>query len=223
MCNEGARAMNDKQLRLNVIDELDFEPSVNAANIGVQASGGVITLTGHVPDYAQKLAAEHATWRVKGVKAVVQNIAVHFDSEPVSGDEEIAKRAIDVLKADSSVPAGIRPTVHNGWVTLEGEVSWQFQRDNAERDVFRLYGVTGIANNITLKPVAQVGAIKERIEDALKRSAEVEASKIRIEIENGDTVTLEGAVGTWAERMAVQHAAWSAPGVKSVIDHLRIS
>lgn len=214
--------MDNKQLRQDVIDELDFEPAVDSANIGVQASGGVITLTGHVPDYAQKSAAEQAAWRVKGVRAVVTNIQVHFDAEPVTGDEEIAKRALDILNGDGTVPSGIRPTVSNGWVTLEGEVAWQYQRDNAEYDVRRLYGVTGITNNISLKPAAQAGAIKQRIESALKRSAEVEADKVRIAIENGDTVTLDGAVSTWAERTAVERAAWSAPGVRSVVDHLRI-
>jgi len=214
-------AMNDKQLRQSVIDELDFEPSIDSADIGVMAEDSVITLTGHVPAYGQKLATERAAWRVKGVKAVVQNINVRYSTDATS-DEEIAKRALSVLLCDSTLPNDIRLTVNKGWITLEGQVSWQYQLANAENDLRHLLGVTGISNNITIKPRAQVSVVKQHIEDALKRSAEIEARQIRIEVKDGNTVTLEGRVDTWSERMAVEHAAWSAPGVKSVVDHLTI-
>jgi osmotically-inducible protein OsmY len=213
--------MNDKKLRKAVIDQLDFEPGIDSADIGVAAEAHVVTLTGHVPNYAQKVAAERAAWRVKGVQAVVDNLEVRYAAEPAS-DGEIAKRALSSLQWDATLPSDLRVTVNNGWVILEGQVQWQFQRENAGKDVRKLFGVMGITNNITLKPVARTATVKQRIEDALKRNAEVEAALIRVDIEGGDTVTLDGKVDTWSERMAVQHAAWSAPGVKSVIDHLTI-
>jgi len=213
--------MNDKQLRQHVIDELDFEPSIDSADIGVLAEEGVVTLTGHVPSYVQKTAAERATWRVKGVKAVVQNIIVRYPRLQ-SSDEEIAKRAIELLAWDSSVPDGIRVTVDRGWLTLEGQVSWQFERSAAEKGLRHLIGVTGITNNITLKSIAQVSTVKRCIEEALKRNAEIQANQIRVEIKDGRTVTLEGKVDNWSERAAVEHAVWSAPGVSSVVDNLTI-
>ena len=213
--------MNDKQLRQAVIDELDFEPSIDAADIGVMAEDGVVTLTGHASTYYQKLSAERAVWRVKGVRAVVQNIEVRFIGD--TSDEEIAKRALGVLKWNSAVPTDIHVTVNKGWVTLDGRVEWQYQRTGAETALRTMHGVTGITNNIAIKPSVQVPVVQQRIEDALKRSAEVEAKQIRIAIKNGDTVTLDGKVDTWSERVAVERAVWSAPGVKDVVDHLVIA
>ena len=165
--------MNDKQLRKAVIDELDFEPSIDSADIGVLAEDGVVTLNGHTPTYYQKMAAERATWRVKGVKAVVQNVEVRYSGD--TDDEEIAKRAIGLLKWDSTVPTDIHVTVNKGWITLEGQINWQYQRSNAETDLRHLSGVRGISNNITIKPTARASVVQHRIEDALKRSAETEA------------------------------------------------
>ncbi|WFC41551.1 BON domain-containing protein [Pseudoxanthomonas sp. SE1] len=213
--------MNDKQLRQAVIDELDFEPSLDSADVGVLAEDGVITLTGHVPTYYQKLSAERAAWRVKGVKAIAQNIEVRFASD--TSDEEIAKRALGVLKWSSTVPSDIHLTVNKGWITLEGKVDWQYQRTGAESALRSLRGVTGISNNIVIKPTVQVPVVQQRIEDALRRSADVEAKQIRIAVKNGDTVTLDGKVDTWSERVAVERAVWSTPGVKDVIDHLVIT
>ena len=212
--------MNDKQLRKAVIDELDFEPSIDSAEIGALAEAGVVTLTGHVPTYYQKMAAERAAWRVKGVKAVVQNIEVRYSSD--TSDEHIAKRAIDLLKWDSTVPTDLHVTVNKGWITLGGAVQWQFQRENAEKDLAHLRGVTGISNNITIKPTAQVSVVQQRIEDALERNAQVEAKQIRVEVRSGDTVTVSGKVDNWSERMAVERAIWAAPGVRNVIDNLSI-
>lgn len=212
--------MNDKQLRKAVIDELDFEPSIDSADIGVLAEAGIITLTGHTPTYYQKMAAERAVWRVKGVKAVVQGIEVRYMGD--TSDEEIAKRAVDLLKWDSTVPTDLHVTVHKGWITLEGAVQWQFQRENAEKDLALLRGVTGISNNVAIKPTVQVSVVQQRIEDALKRNAQVEAKQIRVEIRSGDTVAVSGKVDNWSERMAVERAVWAAPGVKSVIDNLSI-
>lgn len=214
--------MNDKQLRQAVIDELEFEPSIDAADIGVLAQDGIITLNGHVPVYSQKMAAERAAWRVRGVRAVVQDIAVRYTGDPNS-DDQIAKRAVDVLRWDSTVPSQVHLTVNDGWITLSGEVDWQFQRNNAEKDLRALSGVLGITNSITLKPAAQLAVVKDKIEEALKRNAEIEAKRIQVDIRDGGTVTLNGFVDNWSERQAVQHAVWSTPGVRVLHDNLAIA
>ncbi len=216
--------MDDKLLQQNVIDELDFEPSIDSADIGVTAERGVITLSGHVPSYTQKVAAERAAWRVKGVKAIAQEIQVRFPGDKKSNDDEIARRAIDILEWTSSVPDdSVQVKVQNGWVTLIGEVGWNYQREAAETSIRRLSGVFGVTNDIALTPVVQSADIVERINNALKRQAEVEASRIRVFVRDGDRVSIEGEVDNWEERRAVERAAWSAPGVRMVEDHLRIS
>ncbi len=215
--------MNDKQLRSNVIDELDFEPSVDASNIGVAAENGVITLTGHVPTYWQKSAAERAVWRVKGVKAIAEEIEVRYESDKKRADDQIAQRALDMLAWDASVPDGaIRVKVQDGWIHLEGEVDWQFQRQAAEADVRKLSGVMGVMNAITLKQTVQTPDVRKRIEDALKRHAEVEATNISINVLGNGLVKLEGKVDSWDERRAVERAVWSAAGVRAVDDRIGI-
>ncbi len=215
--------MNDKQLRRDVIAELDFEPSIDAADIGVAVEDGVVTLSGHVPNYAQKLAAERAAWRVKGVKAIAQEIQVRLASDKKCNDDEIAKRALDILAWNASVPReALHVKVQNGWVTLTGNVNWNYQRDAAEAAIRKLSGVVGVANSIDLVPAVQSADIKQRIVDALKRHAEVEADRILISVQAGGKVSLEGDVHNWDERRAVERAAWSAPGVRIVEDHLRI-
>jgi len=216
--------MNDKELRQNVIDELDFEPSIDSSDIGVAVENGVVTVTGHVPNYTQKLAAERAVWRVKGVKAIAQEIEVRIPSEKTETDDEIAKRAVNMLAWNAAVPKdAIHVKVQKGWVTLTGDLNWNYQREAAETAVRKLSGVTGVINNITLKPTVQPVDVKQRITDALKRHAEVEAAQIRIDVREGGTVCLEGEVDNWDERQAVVHAAWAAPGVRMVDDRLRIS
>ena len=216
--------MNDKELRQNVIDELDFEPSIDSSDIGVAVENGVVTLSGHVPNYTQKLAAERAVWRVKGVKAIAQEIEVRIPSEKTETDDEIAKRAVNMLAWNAAVPKdAVHVKVQKGWVTLTGDLNWNYQREAAETAVRKLSGVTGVINNITLKPTVQPVDVKQRITDALKRHAEVEAAQIRIDVREGGTVCLEGEVDNWDERQAVVHAAWAAPGVRMVDDRLRIS
>jgi osmotically-inducible protein OsmY len=146
---------------------------------------------------------------------------VRYAGEPTS-DEEIAKRALGVLRWDSTVPDSVHLTVSKGWLTLTGEVTWQYQRNNAENALRHLGGIAGISNNITIKPRPQVGVIKQRIEEALRRSAEVEARQIRVDIKDSGTVMLDGKVDTWSERSAVERAAWSVPGVHSVVDRLDV-
>lgn len=215
--------MNDKQLRQLVVDELEYEPSLDAADIGVAAENGVVTLSGYVTTYAQKVNAERAAWRVKGVKAIAQEIEVRLPGDKRQHDDEIAQRILNIFAWNTVIPANaIKVKVADGWVTLSGQVDWHYQRSAADAEVRRLGGVKGVINEIQLMPAAQKGDVKRRIEDALQRCAEVEASNIRVDISDGGTVHLEGRVDNWGERNAVERAVWSAPGVRRVEDHLRI-
>jgi osmotically-inducible protein OsmY len=216
--------MTDIQLRQNIIDELDFEPSVNAVHIGVAIDNGVVTLTGHVTSYAEKLAAEEAVRRVKGVRAIAQEIEVRYPGDKKTADDEIAARALNILRWSAVVPAEkVQVKVQNGWVTLTGEVDWQFQRNSAERELRKLSGVAAITNDITIKSRVQSQDIKRKIEDALKRSAEIEAQRIHVSVLDGGKVSLEGKIHNWQERYIVENAAWSAPGVTWVEDKLAIA
>lgn len=211
--------MDDKTLRQNVIDELDWDPSIDSANIGVAAHNGVVTLTGHVPTYAEKIAAAGIARRVKGVKAVVQEMEV-FAAYTGDSDENIARRAVNILDWDVMLPReAVKVQIAQGYVTLTGQVDWDYQRRIAEADVRKLGGVTGVTNDITLKPRADAGDIKRRIEQALERSATVDAKTIKVSVQDG-CVTLDGKVRAWHERDTAEWAAWAAPGVKSVVDHV---
>jgi osmotically-inducible protein OsmY len=213
--------MNDKQLRQLVVDELEYEPSIDAADIGVAAEDGVITLNGHVADYMQKMAAEHAAWRVKGVKGIAQEIEVRFPDDKKWNDDEIAQRAVNILAWNTLVPKDcVRVKVSDGWITLSGSMKWNYQRQAAENEVRKLNGVKGVTNGITLTSAVQAGDLKRRIQGALKRHAEVEADAVRVDIHDDGTVRIEGRVDNWSEMQAVEHAVWSAPGVKRVDDHL---
>lgn len=215
--------MNDLQLRQYVLDELEFEPSVNAAHIGVAADVGVMTLTGHVGTYAQKIAAVGAAKRVKGVRGIADDIEVRYAFDKKTSDDEIAKRAVDILAWDSLVPSGsIQVTVRDGLVTLSGTADWFYQKTTAEQDVQNLTGVRSVINNIEIKPRARAGDIKRNIEDALRRHAEIEAKGIRVTVKDGDRVVIEGKVDNWDEAAAVEKAAWSAAGVKAVEDRLLV-
>jgi osmotically-inducible protein OsmY len=216
--------MDDKQLRQNIIDELEFEPSVDAQDIGVAVSEGIVTLSGHVSSYAEKVAVQHAVQRVKGVRAIAQEIEVRYPGEKKTADDEIAKRALNILKWDAVIPgAAVRVTVQKGWVLLTGEVDWQFQKKAAEDAIRKLSGVTGVSNSITIKPRVSASDIKKKIEDALARNAHVEARAIRVNVSDGNKVRLEGAVDSWDDRDVVENAAWSVPGVQSVDDRLAIA
>ncbi len=213
--------MNDKQLRQLVVDELEYEPSIDAADIGVAAENGVVTLSGHVTDYVQKMAAERAAWRVKGVKGIAQKIEVRLSGDKKWNDDEIAQRALNILAWNTLVPKDcIRVKVSDGWITLSGGVNWNYQRQAAENEVRKLSGVKGVTNSITLNSAVRAGDLKRRIQDALKRHAEVEADAVRVEVRDDGTVRIEGRVDNWSEMQAVEHAVWSAPGVQRVDDHL---
>ena len=215
--------MSDLQLRQDIVDELEFEPSIDAAHLGAAVENGVVTLTGHVSSYAEKLAAVQAVRRVKGVRAIADEIEVRFLGDRKTADDQIAKRAIDILEWNATVPgSSVQITVRHGAVTLAGNVDWYYQRNAAEDNVRTLSGVTGVINNIVIKPRIQAQNVKSKIEDALKRNAEVEAKAIRVTVQDGNQVVLEGNVHSWDERYAVTTAAWSAQGVKSVENRLTI-
>ncbi len=216
--------MSDISLRQDIIDELEFEPSLNAAQIGVAVNKGVVTLAGSVGSYAEKIAAEQAVRRVKGVQAIAQEIEVRYPNDKKTADDEIAGRVVSILRWSAVVPANsVQVKVQDGWVSLSGQVDWQFQRAAAEAEIRRLSGVAGVINSMTIKPRVQAADVKRKIEDALKRYAEVEADGIRISVLGDGKVTLDGNVHDWRERDAIKRAAWSAPGVTMVEDRLMIS
>jgi osmotically-inducible protein OsmY len=216
--------MTDVSLRQDIIDELDFEPAVNSAHIGVAVADGVVTLSGHVGSYAEKIAAENAARRVKGVRAIAQEIDVRYANDKKTSDDEIAARALAIMRWNTVVPPdSLQIRVQNGWVTLTGELDWQFQRVAAEDQIRKLSGVAGVMNSITLKPRAKAPDVKLKIEEALKRSAEVEASNIQVTMVGDGRVALEGKVHDWQERQAVTNAAWSANCILSVEDRLSFS
>ena len=215
--------MNELKLRDDILDELDYEPIVDPVHIGVAVDQNVVTLTGHVGSYAQKLAAVSAVRRVKGVHGIADEIEVRTPSDAKTSDDEIASRAIDVLSWDSVVPSeAIQVTVRDGLVTLTGKVNWYYQKGSAERDVRNLSGVRSMVNNIEVEPHAKADNVKKNIEAALTRHAEIEAKDIRVTVRDDDEVLLEGKVRNWDEKFAVENAAWSAPGVKNVRDRLTI-
>jgi hyperosmotically inducible protein len=214
--------MTDAQLRQDVTDEFEFDPAFDGEHIGVAVDNNVVSLTGHVTSYAQKVAAIAAAGRVKGVHAIAENIEVRYPFQTKTADDQIAKQAMDILTWDVIVPDTVDVLVQDGWVTLSGHVDWYYQKKAAEDDVRKLSGVRGVTDNISIKPRVEASNVKTKIELALKRHAEIEAKAIRVTVENGNKVILDGKVDNWDERRAAESAAWSAPGVAFVEDHLTI-
>jgi osmotically-inducible protein OsmY len=210
----------DAQIQKDIMQELTWDASVTHEHIGVAVQDGVVTLSGTVPSYIEKSAAEKAAQRIAGVKAVVEKIEVKLPGSLQRDDQDIARAILDQFRWHSQVPQElVKVSVENGWVDLSGEVEWDFQRSAAEAAVRGLLGVKGIVNKIAIKTRAiQPAVIKANIEEALKRAAEREANRIGIEI-LGTRVILSGKVRSFAELRDVKGAAWSAPGVTSVDDH----
>lgn len=212
----------DSQLQHDVIDELDWEPAVDHADIGVSVVDGVVTLNGFVKSYPEKIAAERAAKRVAGVRAIAEEIRIRYPSDAKTADHEIAKRILDVFHWNVMIPEQqIQVKVEKGWVTLTGDVEWHYQADEAKRAASRIGGVTGVTNSIGIRNRANVYDVRKRIEDAFKRQAGLDASTVTI-VADGSKVTLGGTVSAWYERQAAEQAAWAAPGVTCVEDRIRI-
>jgi osmotically-inducible protein OsmY len=213
----------DSQLQSAVMDELRWEPSINAADIGVAAKEGVVTLTGFVRSYPEKQSAERAAKRVAGVKAVAEEIEVHLPGIYERTDADVAKSAVTALVWNVTLPRdSVKVMVEHGWVTLEGEVSWQYQREAAEDAVRHLLGVKGVSNLVQIKAIVDTVHLKANIEQALIRNAQFDARQINVEAVNGKVV-LRGQVRSWAEKEEAEHVAWSAPGVTKVENAVTVS
>ncbi len=213
----------DVQVKQDVIAELKWDPEIDESKIGVIASKGAVTLTGHVPTYRQKIAAKTAAKRVSGVLAIVDEIEVRLESEHHMTDEGLAERIANVLTWNvSNKHKGIKAEVKNGVVVLTGELEWQYQRSNILKNVEHVGGVLNVVDMITLRPRASASDVQKRIMDALRRHADIESSKISVTAV-GSTVTLKGVVESMEEMDRIEAAAWLAPGVTKVIDQLRVA
>jgi len=212
----------DADLKRDVQSELAWDPAVRSTQIGVAAKDGVVTLTGHLETYAEKHAAERALRRVSGVKAIALELDVRLSPEHRRSDTDIATAAEQALKWNTLVPVDrVRITVDKGWITLQGELEWDYQRRSVEKVIRPLMGVLGISNEIVIKPKVTPTDLQARIAEALKRQVEREVKHLDIKVD-GSTVTLRGTVNSWHERDAAQGIAWSAPGVRAVINDLKI-
>lgn len=213
--------MDNKAIKRLVEGELDWAPGIDGAGIGVAVDEGIVTLSGHVPSYAQKITTEQTVKRLKSVRGVVDKLEVRFAAH-AGDDVDIAKRAANLLDWDVTLPKGaVKVAAANGFITLTGEVPWQYQRIAAEQGLHRLAGVRGVFNQIAVKPAVKAEDIKHRIEAALDRQADIDGAKVRVTVD-GDRVRLEGKVRAWFEREAAEEAAWAAPGVRFVDDRVSI-
>jgi len=213
----------DKQVQQDVIAELGWEPSVNATHIGVEVADGVVTLAGHVSNYTEKSNAERAAQRVAGVKALAVEMDVKLAGSSKRNDADIARSAENVLQwATYLSPDNIKVKVEGGWITLSGDVEWDYQRQTTIDAVRHLSGVTGVSDQIAIKPKVSSTLVKSDIEAALRRRARTDAQKISVEVRGSD-VTLTGSVHSWSERDLARDSAWGTPGVRNVVDKMTVS
>ena len=213
----------DSQLQQDVIAELKWEPSVNAAQIGVEVKDGIVTLAGHVGSYAEKWDAERAAQRVSGVKALAIEMDVKLAGSSKRNDADIAGSAESALQWITYLPKNsVKVMVEDGWITLSGEVDWEYQRQTAAGAVRYLMGVKGVRENIAIKSKVSLSAVKSDIEAALKRRAHADAQKISVEVRGAD-VTLSGTVHSWSERDLATHSAWGTPGVHNVVNNITVT
>ena len=214
--------MTDKDLKQQVQNALDWEPSVDASDIGVAVDDGVITLRGNVSTFVEKQVAERVALHVFGVKAVANDLAVRLPSAYERTDTEIAQAAVTALAWNTVVPVGrVTVVVTNGWLTLNGTLEWQYQKDAADRAVRFLTGVKGVSNAVAVEPRVKPLEVRDKIEAAFRRSAEVDARRISVTAADGKVI-LRGNVRSYAERQQAERAAWAAPGVMYVDDRLAI-
>ena len=213
---------SDTQLQQDVMEELKWQPSVNATQIGVEVTDGIVTLAGHVSTYAEKWDAERAAERVSGVRALAVEIDVKLSGLNKRTDADIASSVKNTLQWTSSLTKdSVKVMVESGWVTLSGEVDWEYQRRAAVSGVRYLTGVTGVSNQIAIKPSVSLSAVKSDIEAALKRRATTDAQRISVKVQGAD-VTLTGTVHSWSERDLARDSAWGTPGVRRVIDNMTV-
>ena len=214
--------MTNRELKEQVLNALDWEPSIDAGEIDVAVEENVVTLRGRVGSYAQKLAAERVTLGVYGVKGVANDLEVVLVPVYERTDTDIAQAAVEALKWNAVVPTErVTVAVSDGWVTLNGTLDWQYQKDAADRTVRNLTGVRAVTNDIVVKPRVSTTDVQAKIEEAFRRSAEIDARRVSVAAQNGQ-VTLTGNVRSWGERQEATRAAWAAPGVTQVIDRLAV-
>jgi osmotically-inducible protein OsmY len=214
--------MTDPQLQQHVVSALDWDPSVDAADIGVTVENGVVTLRGDVKSFLEKEAADRIALHVYGVKAVANDLRVQLPSGHERTDSDIAQAAVHALAWNMSVPKDrVTISVRDGQVIVKGSVDWQYQKEAVSRAIRVLAGVRGVTNHIAVKPTIRVVDVATRIESAFKRSAEIDARRVAVSVQDGK-VTLTGNVRSWAERQEAERAVWAAPGVAEVDDRLAV-
>jgi osmotically-inducible protein OsmY len=212
---------SDQQLQKDVLSEIATDPAINSAHIGVEVNNGIVTLTGKVESFYEKWQAERAAQRVLGVQGLTVDLDVKIPSDRQRSDEDIARAAQTALGWNAAIPRdSVKVMVENGWVTLRGDLGWNFQREIARKVVSELIGVIGVSDQIHLKPHVSSVHVKDQIDEALRRQAVLDAKRVSV-IVDGSKVTLEGSVSNWAERDVIRHAVWSTTGVQSLIDNMK--